>query len=76
MFRKPKKKFHALKEKLKMREGYVKILNDNDVKLEFSDSFYYFNDSGIICFIIIIYQLCYKNVNPIHLLTINVRCKE
>ena len=45
MFRKPKKKFNALKEKLKMREGYVKILNDNDVKLEFSDSFYYFNDS-------------------------------
>ena len=29
-----------------MREGYIKILNDKDVKLELSDSFQYLNETS------------------------------
>ena len=39
MFRKKKNKLNALGLKKKMREGYIKILNDNDIKLELSESF-------------------------------------
>lgn len=39
MFRKKKNKFNALALKRKMREGYIKILNDKDIKLQLSESF-------------------------------------
>ena len=39
MFRQKKKKINSLKIKTILREGYIKILQDNDIKLEFSDSF-------------------------------------